>query len=161
VGVLETSFESYLEDVDFGLRCALAGYAGLYVPEAVARHRGSASLGRWHPETVRRISRNQVFLVKRHYPRRALVRCAWPILAAQLLWGALAARHGAALAWVRGKWEGVRGHPGACKESQLHDSRALESLLRSNEHEIRNLQAASEFDWYWRVYLLLTRGGAN
>ncbi len=72
-GLLEERFESYLEDVDFGLRCAARGLAGWYVPEAVAWHRGSASLGRWHPETVRRIARNQLLLVARHYP----ARCAW------------------------------------------------------------------------------------
>ena len=53
VGLLAESFESYLEDVDFGLRCRSAGLAGLYVPKAIAWHRGSATLGRWHPDTVR------------------------------------------------------------------------------------------------------------
>jgi len=68
VGTLNEDFESYLEDVEFGIRCALAGITGLYVPEAVAWHRGSATLGRWHPETVRRLSRNQCYLVALHYP---------------------------------------------------------------------------------------------
>ncbi|MGA9628206.1 MAG: glycosyltransferase family 2 protein, partial [Bryobacteraceae bacterium] len=69
VGLLEESFESYLEDVDFGLRSAAQGLAGQYVPEALAWHRGSATLGRWHPETVRRMARNQLLLLARHYPR--------------------------------------------------------------------------------------------
>ncbi len=56
VGLLAECFESYLEDVDFGLRCARAGCEGEYLPDAVARHHGSAALGRWHPETVRLIS---------------------------------------------------------------------------------------------------------
>ena len=75
VGLLEESFESYLEDADFGLRCALQGITGRYVPEAQAVHLGSAALGRWHPETVRRISRNQLFLAARHYS----VRYVWPV----------------------------------------------------------------------------------
>ena len=54
--LLDERFESYLEDVDFGLRCAEAGLSGLYVPDAVAYHQGSATLGRWHPETVRKIA---------------------------------------------------------------------------------------------------------
>ena len=45
LGGLDESFGSYMEDVDFGLRCALAGREGLYVPSAVAYHRGSATLG--------------------------------------------------------------------------------------------------------------------
>ena len=32
IGYLDVIFGSYLEDVDFGLRCALAGRGGLYVP---------------------------------------------------------------------------------------------------------------------------------
>ena len=60
-------FESYLEDVDFGLRCALAGREGVYVPAAVAYHRGSATLGQWNKDTVRLIARNQVLLTAKHF----------------------------------------------------------------------------------------------
>ncbi len=84
VGLLDERFESYLEDVDFGLRCALAGCSGRYVPEAVAWHTGSATLGRWHPETdpphgaesslprCRGIIRGSLLL------RYAAGRSAWP-----------------------------------------------------------------------------------
>ena len=68
VGTFDATFESYLEDVDFGLRCALAGFSGAYVPDAVAYHWGSASLGPWNPEVVRLIARNQSYLVAKHYP---------------------------------------------------------------------------------------------
>ena len=79
------------------LRAARAVRAGM-CPERVAWHRGSATLGRWHPETVRRIARNQVFLVARHYPGTAAVALtAWPMLVAQVLWGVVALRHGAGL----------------------------------------------------------------
>jgi GT2 family glycosyltransferase len=104
VGLLEESFESYLEDVDFGLRCAAQRITGRYVPDARAVHLGSAALGRWHPETVRRMARNQVLLAARHYAARHL----WPVLVAQFLWGTVAIRHGRGLAWVRGKFQGLR-----------------------------------------------------
>ena len=78
VGLLDERFESYLEDVDFGLRCAAQGIAGCYEPSAIAWHKGSAALGRWHPETVRRIARNQIYLLARHYPASLLVRWMWP-----------------------------------------------------------------------------------
>ena len=45
VGLLEESFESYLEDADFGLRCAAQGITGRYVPEARAVHRGERRAG--------------------------------------------------------------------------------------------------------------------
>jgi GT2 family glycosyltransferase len=159
VGLLEESFESYLEDVDFGLRCAAQGLAGQYVPEALAWHRGSATLGRWHPETVRRMARNQLWLLARHYPRRLLVGWSWPILVAQLLWGAVAFRHGAGLAWLRGEWQGLRGF--FATRGQTLDAKLLSSVLRTNEDLIRSVQASTGFDIYWRVYFLLTRGGAK
>lgn len=47
-GPLDERFESYLEDIDLGLRCAANGLRGLYVPEAVCLHQGSATRGPWH-----------------------------------------------------------------------------------------------------------------
>ena len=159
VGLLEESFESYLEDVDFGLRCAAQGLAGRYVPEALAWHRGSATLGRWHPETVRRIARNQLLLLARHYPRRLLVRWCWPIFVAQFLWGAVAFRHGAGFAWLRGAWQGLRRF--FATRGQTLDAKMLDSVLRTNERLIRSVQLSTGFDLYWRLYFLLTRGGAK
>ena len=160
-GLLEASFESYLEDVDFGLRCASLGLPGIYVPGAVAWHRGSAALGRWHPETVRRMARNQVFLVARHYPGRLLRRWFWALAVAQFLWGGLALRHGSPFAWVRGVAQGLRGFTAARKLSPPIDPGLLEQLLRSNERLIRDLQTSTGFDSYWKLYFLLTGGGAK
>ncbi len=159
VGLLEESFESYLEDVDFGLRCAAQGLAGRYVPEALAWHRGSATLGRWHPETVRRIARNQLLLLARHYPAEILVRWSWPIFVAQFLWGVVAFRHGAGLAWLRGEWQGLRRFFAA--RGQALDPKVLDSVLRTNERLIREVQTSTGFDLYWKLYFLLTRGGAK
>jgi len=161
-GLLEESFESYLEDVEFGLRCARRGCSGLYEPAAVAWHRGSAALGGWHAETVRRISRNQVWLLARHYPAALLRRHWWPILVAQALWGGVALRHGAGFAWLRGKWQGMRG----CRAARTgleywSDPRGLDDLLNANERAIYEMQSAAGFDLYWRVYFLLARGGAK
>jgi len=158
-GLLEESFESYLEDVEFGLRSAARGFAGQYVPEALAWHRGSATLGRWHSETVRRMARNQLLLLARHYPRRLLLGWFWPIFVAQFLWGAVAVRHGAGLAWLRGEWQGLRGFFAA--RGQTLDATVLESILRTNERLIRSIQVSTGFDIFWKLYFLLTRGGAK
>lgn len=161
VGFLESSFESYLEDVDFGLRCAAQGLAGLYVPAAVAHHRGSATLGRWHPDTVRRIARNQLLLVARHYPRPLLWRWLWAILIAQTLWGGLALRHGAGFGWLRGVAQGLRRFTAARRSRAFFDPGLLDSLLRANESLIRDLQTSTGFDSYWKLYYLLTGGGTK
>jgi hypothetical protein len=150
VGLLEESFESYLEDVDFGLRCAAQRITGRYVPEARAVHQGSAALGRWHPETVRRIARNQLLLAARHCSARHL----WPVLVAQVLWGAVAIRHGRGMAWAHGKLQGLRLFPAA--RARMLQRGLLDEHLRSNEQFIR----AGSTDTYWKLYFLLT-GGAK
>ena len=152
LGGLDEQFESYLEDVDFGLRCASNGHAGRYMPEALAWHAGSATLGRWHPRTVRQIARNQVFLIARHYTREMVRRYGWKIAVAHLLWGGLAFRHGCGLAWLRGKWEGLK----RCREMRGTPSLRLAETLRDSEREMRALQVATGQDLYWRLYFALT-----
>src|SRR5580698_5073763 len=77
VGLLDESFGPYgLEDVDFGFRCALARHTGVFAPQAVAYHRGSATAGRWRKDTVRLISRNQVLLARKHFRGQPV----WPIV---------------------------------------------------------------------------------
>src|SRR5579884_1388298 len=155
LGLLDERFESYLEDVEFGIRCATKGYSGVYVPNAIARHEGSATLGRWHKDTVRRIARNQVLLVARHFPRNWILRYGWPVLIGQMLWGCVAARHGAGGAFIQGKIEGMRLFRGIRQEAHL-SADALAALLRDSENEIRELQRQTGYDLYWRLYFALT-----
>jgi GT2 family glycosyltransferase len=163
IGFLDEGFESYLEDVELGLRCACLNYAGRYAPDAVAVHVGSAALGQWHPATVRRISRNQVFLLAKYYSRGMLFRLLWPILVAQALWGAVALRHGTFWAFLRGKLDGFLSFRGLRRSghvSAIKTDRLLQ-VLHESEREIRRIQRQTGFDWYWRVYFLLTSGGAD
>jgi GT2 family glycosyltransferase len=152
VGMLDEDFESYLEDIDFGLRCSIQGLFGIYVPEAVAYHQGSATLGRWHPETVRHIARNQLLLVAKHYPARWIFRSGWAVLAAQSLWGAIALRHGAGLACLKGKLEGLRRF----RKARRCGPPAVWHILEDSEGQIRDLQKLTGFDLYWKAYFALT-----
>ena len=157
IGLLDERFESYLEDVDFGVRCALAGCSGVYEPAAVARHRGSATLGAWRPETVRRLARNQMLLVAKHYPARCLVRFGWPILVGQALWGAVALRRGRGLSYCRGKLAGAALFRRVRQESaagRAHPGQVIE-MLRESEREILDYQRQTGFDAYWRCYFAL------
>ena len=153
VGLLDETFGSYLEDVEFGVRCALAGLPGVYVPTATARHLGGASLGPWSAEMVRLLARNQLRLVARHYPRSYIRRNWWRLLVAQALWGALAIRRGAGLAWLRGIGQGLAGFEA---RTQGDTGPALDAFLRDNERTIHEIQVRSGFDLYWRMYFLLT-----
>jgi hypothetical protein len=152
VGYLDEEFESYLEDVDFGLRCALEGYQGIYVPEATGRHIGSATLGEWNKETVRRLARNQLLLIAKHYPPNWIWQYGWPVLVAQSLWGAAAFKHRAGLAFLSGKWEALRRF----RKMRRTESRRLAQVLASSELELRQLQSQTGFDFYWKLYFSLT-----
>ncbi|HVX66529.1 MAG TPA: glycosyltransferase family 2 protein [Bryobacteraceae bacterium] len=158
IGGLDERFRSYLEDVDFCLRSARQGYRGLYVPRAVARHQGSATLGRWNREVVRLIARNQVLLLAKHYPLRYLFRYGWPIFVAQALWGTLAVAHGQPWAFVRGKFEGLALIPGVRREIRRSGGwpKGLSRILEESETEIYRIQRRTGFDLYWRLYFALT-----
>ena len=97
---------------------------------------------------VRLISRNPLLLVSRHYDSALLRSCFWAILAGQLLWGVVALHHGAALAWLAGKWDGLR----IFRLRGTH-STALRDFLAASESEI---QARAD-ETYWRWYFRLTR----
>jgi len=150
VGLLDERFGSYYEDVEFGMRCASRGISGLYIPEAIAWHRGSAALGRWHPEVVRLTARNQCYLAALHYSRAD----AWPIILAQGLWGLVALRHRAGRAWLKGKVEGIRNAGALRRTGAPH----LQAVLRENERTIFEVQKATAFDPFWRIYFWLAGG---
>ena len=146
LGGYDESYGSYMEDVDLGLRCAKRGITGLFVPQAKAWHHGSATLGRWHPEVVRLISRNQLRLLEKHYDP-ALVRAwLWPIILGQLLWGLVAAKHGAFAAWFHGKAEGLWSF-----HAQGHPTPELRQFLLASESEIQERSRDSYWRWYFRL----------
>jgi len=149
----DESFESYLEDVDLGLRCVRAGVEGVYVPSAVARHRGSASFGRWSARATRAIARNQVLLVARHFDRELLWSFWWPVVVGQVLWGLVALRHGRGGAWLAGKIEGLRGF-----RLTGQPSARLRSFLLASESELRERATT---DLYWRWYFRLAGSRRN
>ena len=94
---------------------------------------------------VHLIARNQVILAKKYFSP------SWPVLVGQSLWGMLAMRHGAGLAFLQGKFEGLR------LRIPRNRNPKLEEFLEASEREIRK----SASDFYWRVYFLLTSGGAD
>lgn len=152
VGELDARFESYLEDVDFGLRCVAGGRGGIYCPSARCRHLGSASLGVWGGETVRRMSRNQIFLVAKYISPRSRRRWMWKIFLGQTLWGCLAVKHGAGWPWLRGKWEGWS------RRQEFGTVAICDEALEEQEKQIAAFQLELGADWYWRWYLRLTGG---
>ncbi len=165
VGLLETRFESYYEDVDFGVRCALAGLEGIYEPAAVAVHIGKATFGKHGSRIIYLSARNQVLLLAKHYRPQTLRRFAWPIVVGQILALLAAAKQGHFFAALKGKWHGLRQwsafrrdiRSAAGPEAWRAATNAIEAAFSRSELEIRSLQRQIGFDSYWRLYFSLVR----
>jgi GT2 family glycosyltransferase len=156
-GAFEEAFFAYLEDVDLGVRAALLGLEGVYVPEAAAYHRGSATLGPGNPQMVEWMTCNQILLLAKFYPVWLLARFWRPVLAAQILWLARAVRRGQTVAYMRGLWEGLGGRKAIRKSGTRWraDGNRLADVLRSSERDISYFQESTGWDRYWRWYFRL------
>lgn len=68
-GLLDEGLFLYVEDVDLSLRARAAGFAVVFVPDAVVRHKGSASTGGGSSTTNMYYStRNTIAVVERYRP---------------------------------------------------------------------------------------------
>ena len=150
IGSLDEGFESYLEDVDFGIRCAIHDRWGVYVPAATAYHQGSSTWGQWNKYSVRLISRNQLLLTAKYF--RGL--SGWPIVAGQLLWGFVALCHGCAGAYLQGKMAGMRVAR-TIPQQRPASGNSIEAFIRESERTILDIQRQTGFDRYWRAYFWL------
>jgi N-acetylglucosaminyl-diphospho-decaprenol L-rhamnosyltransferase len=133
VGGMEASFFAYLEDADLGLRGVLFGHRGGYVPDAVARHVGSATTGGMiNPVTVRLSTRNLLRLHVRNLPAGVLLR-RWPALVAGHAYWFLkmAVKEAHPLAWLAGMLGGLRWLPG-----DLRARRRLMARRRPDDREL-------------------------
>jgi GT2 family glycosyltransferase len=151
VGPLDETFGSYLEDVDFGIRCALAGIPGEYNPSAVAYHRGSATWGAWNKDTVKQIARNQILLTVKHFAGQP----RWPIVVGQMLWGLVALRHLRGVSFLRGKISGWKAARALYREKISISEDRVSKLTTTSEQQIFALQQQTGFDRYWRAYFWL------
>jgi GT2 family glycosyltransferase len=159
LGLLETRFESYYEDVDFGVRCALAGITGTYEPGAVATHMSKTTLGKSSRRVYFLSARNQLLILAKYYSIRTLVRFAWPILVGQCLSLAAAAKQRNFWAALRGKWAAIRCWRTFRPKTAPGWETQVESAFFDSERQIRSLQTQVGFDPYWRVYFSLVRSG--
>lgn len=97
VGGFDERLFSYLEDVELGLRLALAGWRAVYEP-AVARHAGGGSAHQLERPVGGWVARNTLLLVAKAFP----VRWLGPVLYRQAAWLVAAARAGTLRAHLGG-----------------------------------------------------------
>lgn len=154
---LNEDLGTYMEDVEFGLRCAIHGEAGVYEPSARAAHRGSATDGVWSGRMVRQISRNQMLMVALHWPNPIGFQMAWKVIVGQSLWGLLALRHGRFTEWVRGKYEAMHLYGQLRALPRQATPEILAAVLGRSDVEIHRLARGA----YWDLYRLLTPSGGG
>lgn len=111
VGGFDEDFFCYLEDVDLGFRLRLAGYACLYVPEAVVLHVGSGISGRHSDFSSYYGHRNLVWAYIKNMPGY-LFWVYFPLhIAANLVGLLLCIRRGQGMLGIKAKLDALKGLP--------------------------------------------------
>lgn len=145
-GLLDEAYGSYYEDVDFALRCALAGFTGVYEPKATATHLGSATLG-GSARTTYFVSRNQALLASKF----GLTRLSrFRVIVGQGLFVLARLRQGGFFAALRGKWDGIRLKRGDARFAC--DQARLQAILSEQEEQICDYQTQIGWDLSWKIY---------
>ena len=110
-GELATDLFAYVEDVELSLRLRRRGYAVVFVPDAVVRHRGSAATGgSASTHNLYYDTRNTIVVTERHRPLppvlRGLRRAV--IVGAHLVQAGMHQARGAAIGAVLEGWRDAR-----------------------------------------------------
>ncbi len=166
-GGLDLDFFAYLDDLDLALRVQLLGYDGIYLPDAIAYHIGSATLGNTvHPKVIEYLTRNQIYLLIKDYPRSVLRRLLARIVVYQWLWAVFAIRNAGLGPYFRGvrsalgkRSEMGRKHEELIAKRRISDDEFLQKL-RDSERQISAWQqsrAASDRSSLLNVYFRLFR----
>ena len=142
-GYLDEDFFAYIDDIDLGLRSHWIGFRGIYVPQAVAYHIGSATIGAAvHPRIIEYVTQNQLWVLAKDYPGSLLRRFFPRILLFHLLWLAYAVRNGGLAAYLRGAFGAIRRlsamrrkHLELMQKRRISDEE-FESLLRDSERQV-------------------------
>ncbi len=156
-GMFDEDFFAYLEDVEVGLRAASLGLAGVYEPQALAWHKGSATAGRWSDAVVVWMTRHQILILAKHYSQTMLLRFGQPVLVAQLLWALLAISRGRTRAWLSGLRSGLAESSRYWRAEGRSGEAALVAALLASESEIAEVQGACGWDNWWKWYFRLAR----
>jgi GT2 family glycosyltransferase len=125
LGGFDEDFFASHEDVDLSYRARLRGYRCRYVPDAVVRHHGSATLGTISRFAVYHGQRNLEWVFLKNTPRRLLLRT----LPGHLLYNAAAAAHFARLGllgpFLRAKGAAVADLPNVIRKRAAIQRTAL------------------------------------
>jgi len=142
LGGFDEDFFMVYEDVDLSYRARLAGWTCVYVPTAVVRHAGSASLGVASAAAVFHGQRNLEWVWLKNTPAPDLWRSAIAHLAYSLAGCAYYAARGRGCACVRGKLAAVSSLP-----STWRKRRHIQSTRTISTTALRSVMTPQ----WWRV----------
>lgn len=131
VGGFDEDFFLSHEDVDLSYRVRLLGYRCVYIPEAVVRHVGSATLGRTSALSVFYGQRNLEWVYAKNTPASVLLR-TWPlhvvyVIAASIYFTWV----GLLPTFLSAKWAALRGLPRIWRKR-----RHVQRTRRASAHDI-------------------------
>jgi GT2 family glycosyltransferase len=133
VGYFDEDFFAVYEDVDWGLRSQLAGFACRYVPTAIVYHMESTTIGSDQTDFVRyQIWRNGLWVVAKDLPLGALLAHAPRLMLGQAVNLAVARREGKLKLLWRAWRDALRGLPRLLRKRREVQARRSISLRDLN-----------------------------
>jgi GT2 family glycosyltransferase len=130
VGPFDGDFFAYLEDIDWGFRAQLRGWTARYEPAAVVHHVGGATTNRNAAFFGMLQRRNQLLLVIKDYPARALLRHAPKIVLHHAGWLVASVRDGVLGGHLRALGQVVRMLPATLRKRRAIQRRRRVDLAR-------------------------------
>jgi len=126
VGAFDADFFAYLEDIDWGFRAQLRGWTARYEPAAVVHHVGGATTQRNARFYGRLQRRNQLLIVVKDYPARALACHAPKVALHHAGWLVASVRDGVLVDHLQALGEVVRMLPATLRKRRaIQDGRRV------------------------------------
>jgi GT2 family glycosyltransferase len=138
IGLLDTDFVTYLEDVDLDFRAQLAGFTCLYVPTARVYHIGSATAGKRSAFGFKMMSRNHLWIIYKNFPTAKLWANSGKLIYSEIRLLAAAFKYHFVREYYQGLWSACKGIPLMHKKRrQIQAGRAvsltyLDSVITAN-----------------------------
>jgi GT2 family glycosyltransferase len=135
LGGFDEDFFLVYEDVDLSYRAQLRGQRVLYVPGAIVRHAGSASMGTVSRTSVFHGQRNLEWVYVKNTPAPMLLRTLPAHVIYSLAGAAYLATAGRLWTWTTAKWAALRGLPAmfrkrrAVQRTRARDTTRLWGLM--------------------------------
>ncbi len=108
VGLFDSDFFAYLEDVDLNMRARKTGLRCMYLADAKVYHIGSATTGsKINTTTIRLSTRNNFTVILKNYPGKVMLRFSPAIIVYQLLWGLFCIKKKVFKAYLQGLFEAL------------------------------------------------------